>query len=77
MRYQKKLILPKKKTTVIFTTNTNNSQLFVSLESIKKLLKGLKDDSYNIYLAKLNKYKDAQELKELKYEMNLLKKKKN
>ena len=64
-----------KKSTAILT-NTNSSQFFVSFEKIESILKELKDPDFNIYIRKIEEFKNNQELKEIEYEMNLLKKKK-
>ena len=63
-----------KKSTAIFT-NTNTSQLFVSFEKIESILKEFKDPDFNIYIRKIKEFKNNQEIKEIEYEMNLLKKK--
>ena len=58
-----------KKSTAIFT-NTNTSQLFVSFEKIENILKKFKDPLFNIYIRKIEEFKNNQELKQIQYEMN-------
>ena len=78
--FQIKIEIPEKtnqieiKSTAIFT-NIDTSQLYISFEKIESLLKELKDESYNKFLRKIENHKNNKELKEIKYEMKLLKKK--
>lgn len=67
------LILTEKKSTAIATIG-NGSSLCFSYENIINKLKELKDPSFNIYITKLDKFKEYPEIKEIKYEMKLAKK---
>ena len=47
----------------------------MSFEKIENILKKLKDPLFNIYINKIEELKNNEELKQIEYEMNLLKKK--
>ena len=48
----------------------------MSFEKIENILKKLKDPLFNIYINKIEELKNNEELKQIEYEMNLLKKEK-
>ena len=71
---KEKINLTDKKNSEILTgTNTNISQLIFSYEKIKNLLK--ENKYFNIYLNKIDEFKENPEIKEIDYEMNILIKK--